>query len=138
LSLQEWRTQWPGGIEKIEKNPRKKNRKKQSQRKNQKFSPGLGMPRKVAKQQIALACSTLVAMRLILTDDLDEENNTGMTQARETYVTKERSRGIAQNTRDTIIIFIYSHFVSDMHVFTQFNKPPVCDNANMVPLRNHD
>jgi hypothetical protein len=95
------------------------------------------MPRKVAKQQIALACSTLVAMRLILTDDLDEEDNTGMTQARETYVTKERSRGIAQNTRDTII-FIYSHFVSDMHVFTQFNKPPVCDNASMVPLRNHD
>ena len=96
------------------------------------------MPRKVAKQQIALACSTLVAMRLILTDDLDEEDKTGMTQARETYVTKERSRGIAQNTRDTIIIFIYSHFMSDMHVFTQFNKPPVCDNANMVPLRNHD
>ena len=36
---------------------------------------------KVAKQQITLACSTVVAMRLILTDDLDEEDQTSMTQA---------------------------------------------------------
>ena len=36
---------------------------------------------KVAKQQITLACSTVVAMRLILTDDLDEEDKTSMTQA---------------------------------------------------------
>lgn len=81
MSLPEWRTHWPGGIEKIVKKIRDRKKNLVEKRKNQKFPPDLGMPRKVAKQQITLACSTLVAMRLILTDDLDEEDKTGMTQA---------------------------------------------------------
>jgi len=32
------------------------------------------------------------------------------------------------------LLFIYSRFMSDMHVFTQFNKPPACDNVNTVTL----
>ncbi len=61
-------TQWPGGFEK--KMTLKKEKIKSSLK-------DLGMPHKVAKQQVTLACSNLV----ILTDDLDEEYKTGMTQA---------------------------------------------------------
>ena len=109
------RAHWGGSsLVGTEKRYIKKKRKNGS--KKQSKVAALGMRRRVAKQQRAERTLALLPICSQLS----------------TRVPRVRQRPASH--RKASLVFIYSRVLSDMLVFTQFNKPPVCDNANTVTL----